>query len=697
VAGVPMALGRGLAAERDRDVGASMIAVISDQYWARRFNRALDVIGRTLVVNGHPVSIVGVTAPHFTGFVPGTRPDITLPLSVRVLDEKQFLDQRDTWTSLSILARVKPDVSEAQAAAATDVAFRQYMSHKDNQWIAGRDPEGFAVARLVPAARGSQSLRQRYATPLMVLMALVGLILLIAAANVANLLLVRGEAREREVAIRLCVGGGRVRLIRQFLTESLLLALCGAGLGFVLAIWGTSAVMALFATLESPVQLNVTPNARVLGFTAAITLTTGILFGLLPAFKSTRVDLSPALKDGVTRRRAPRRWIAGHALLVSQLALGVIVIAFAGLLGRTLYNLKTLNTGFNGDRVLVFTLDSYGTALDAAMRSAVYDELRARLRTLPGVTQVAVSRSVPVHTSGNARLLDLPGTPETSEERLAFTNIITPRYFDVFGIRLLRGRDFSDQDTKTSLPVAIISTSMARLYFGDRDPLGQTFAFMSEKDKPLTVIGLVEDTHQMNLREKAPAIVYSALTQAEEPPRSMNFIMKTALEPTTLAATATAAARAVSKDVIIRYVRTMEEQVNASLVRERLLASFSSTFAVLALVLAAVGLYGVMSYHVSRRSREIGIRMALGARRNSVLMQVLRQTLVVSVSGIAIGIAAVLLTTGYLSTLLFGLSERDPLTLVTVSLALLVTASVAGFFQARRAATIDPVRAIKSE
>jgi predicted permease len=304
---------------------------------------------------------------------------------------------------------------------------------------------------------------------------------------------------------------------------------------------------------------------------------------------------------------------------------------------------------------------------------------------------------VPVHTSGNARLLDLPGTPETSEERLAFTNIITPRYFEVFGIRLLRGRDFSDQDTKTSLPVAIISTSMARLYFGDRDPLGQTFAFMSEKDKPLTVIGLVEDTHQMNLREKAPAIVYSALTQAEEPPRSMNFIMKTALEPTTLAATATAAARAVSKDVIIRYVRTMEEQVNASLVRERLLASFSSTFAVLALVLAAVGLYGVMSYHVSRRSREIGIRMALGARRNSVLMQVLRQTLVVSVSGIAIGIAAVLLTTGYLSTLLFGLSERDPLTLVTVSLALLVTASVAGFFPARRAATIDPVRAIKSE
>ena len=697
VAGVPIALGRGFAAERDRDVGASMIAVISDAYWARRFNRSLDVIGRSLVVNGHTVSIVGVTAPQFTGFVPGSRPDITLPLSVRVLEEKEFLDQRDTWTSLSIVARLRPGVSEAQAAAAADLAFRQYMAHKENYWIAERDPDGFAVARLVPAARGSQSLRQRYATPLTVLMVLVGLILLIAAANVANLLLVRGEARATEVAIRLCVGGGRVRLIRQFLTESLLLAVSGAVLGFLLAIWGTSAVMALFATLEAPVQLNVTPNARVLGFTAAITLMTGMLFGLLPAFKSTRVDLSPALKDGVTRRRAPRHWIAGHALLVSQVALGVIVIAFAGLLGRSLYNLKTLNTGFDGDRVLVFTLDSYGTRLDSGMRAAVYDDLRARLRTLPGVTQVAASRSVPVHTSGNARLLDLPGTPETSMERSAFTNIITPRYFDVFGIRLLRGRDFSDQDTKAGLPVAIISTAMARLYFGDRDPIGQTFAFMSEKDKPLTVVGLAEDTHQMNLREKAPAIVYTPLTQEEEPPRWMNFVMKTAQEPATLATTATAAARAASKDVIIRYVRTMEQQVNASLVRERLLASFSSAFAVLALILAAVGLYGVMSYHVSRRGREIGIRMALGAPRSSVLLQVLRQTVVVSASGIVIGIAAVLLTTRYLSALLFGLSERDPWTLVAVSLALLITATVAGFFPARRAATIDPVRAIKTE
>ena len=322
-----MALGRGFAAERDRDVGGSMIAVISDHYWARRFNRAPDVLGQTLILNGHSVSIVGVTAPEFTGLVPGTRPDITLPLSIRALDDKEFLDTKDTWTSMPILARLKPGVSETQARAAADVALRQYMSEKENAWIMERSPEAFSAARLLPAARGSNSLRQRYARPLTVLMALVGLILLIAAANVANLLLVRGEARAKEVAIRLCVGGGRSRLIRQFLTESLLLSLCGALLGFVLAMWGTGAMMAFFATLEAPVLLDVTPNARVLGFTAAITVVTGLVFGLLPALKSTRVDLTPALKDGAAARRTPRRWIAGHALLVSQLALGVIVIA----------------------------------------------------------------------------------------------------------------------------------------------------------------------------------------------------------------------------------------------------------------------------------------------------------------------------------------------------------------------------------
>jgi predicted permease len=321
------------------------------------------------------------------------------------------------------------------------------------------------------------------------------------------------------------------------------------------------------------------------------------------------------------------------------------------------------------------------------------------LRTLPGVVQVAASRSVPVHTSGNARLLDLPGSPETGMDRSAFTNMITPGYFQTFGIRMLRGRDFSDHDTSTSTPVAIINKAMARLYFGDRDPLGETIGFFTNaetKQPRLTVVGIVEDTHQMNLRERAPAAVYTPLTQEQAPPW-INFEIRTAQNPAGLAAAAVAAARSVSKDVVIRYVRTMAQQVNASLVRERLLATLSGSFAVLALILAAVGLYGVMSYTVSRRGREIGIRMALGARRGNVLWQMLRQTLIVSICGVAAGMAVVLLTSSYMSTLLFGLSERDPYTLVAVSAVLLITATVAGFFPARRAATMDPVRAIKTE
>jgi predicted permease len=673
-----------------------MIAVISDHYWARRFNRAPDVLGQTLVVNAHTVTIVGVTAPEFTGLQPGTRPDITLPLSVRAIEEKDFLDMRDTWTSMPILGRLKLGISETQATAAADVALQQYMAREENQWIVKRAPDAFAAARLLPASRGSGSLRQRYSTPLTVLMALVGLILLIAATNVANLLIVRGEARSKEVAIRLCVGGGRLRLIRQFLTESALLAVFGALLGFVLAQWGTQAIMAFFESLEQPIFLDVSPNLRVLGFTTAIALTTALLFGLTPAFKSTRVELTPALKDGGHSGSTTRRWTAGYALVVTQVALGVVVIAVAGLLARSLYNLKTLNAGFNGDHVLVFTLDSYGTTLDDDRRTALYADLLERLRTLPGAVRVAASRSVPIHTSGNARLLDLPGPPDKTMDRSAFTNIITPGYFDTFGIRLLRGRDINEYDTSTSPRVAIISTAMARLYFADRDPLGQTFGYQSEKDIRLTVVGVVEDTHQMNLREKAPAIVYTPMAQ-EKAQFWMNFAIRTAQEPAALSAAAVAAARSASKDVVIRYVRTMEQQVNASLVRERLLASFSGGFAALALILAAVGLYGVMSYNVTRRSREIGIRMALGARRGNVLVQVLRQTVVVSVIGIVIGVTAVLLTTKYMTTLLFGLSERDPATLLAVSTILLITASVAGFFPARRAATIDPVRAIKTE
>jgi predicted permease len=700
VLGVPMALGRGFGTEPDRAVSTSPIAVISDAYWMRRFDRSPDVIGKPISVNGRVVTIVGVTAPEFTGLVPGLRPDITLPLSIRALEEPDFLDTHGTWTSMPIVARLKPGVSRSQALAAVDVAFKQYMSEQENRWIAQQDPEGFKNARLESAARGSEGLRARYGTPLWTLIAVTGTILLIAAANVANLMLVRGEARSREVAIRLCIGGGRGRLIRQFLTESLLLVLTGAAVAFVLARWGANAILAFFSSLEAPVLLDVSPNWRVMAFTAAISIVVGIVLGLVPALRATRIDLTPALKDGLLDScRARRRWTLGRTLVASQLALGVFVICVAVLLGRSLYNLKTLDAGFRGDHVLLFTIDSYGTTVTEGRRGAIYKEILDRLRSLPGVTSASVSRSVPVHTSGNARALAMPGDLDKIMSRLVWLNMITPDYFKTFGIRLLRGRDFTEQDTRGSRNVAIINEALAKFYFGDRDPIGETFAYHGHEKDPLTVVGIVEDTYQMSLREPAPKTSYTPLAQTGEEELStvMTFEMRTAQEPSTLAAAARSAVRSVSTDVVIRYVRTMDQQVNASLVRERLLATLSSGFAVLALVLATVGLYGVLSYTVSRRAKEIGIRMAIGARTAHVLWGILREALVVSLIGIALGIAASLYATRYVTDLLYGLSPRDPFTVAAVGVTLLITALVSALLPARRAAAMDPARAIRTE
>ncbi len=700
VLGIPISVGRGFTNESDRPTGQPAIAVISDGYWERKFARSLTAIGQTIIVNGHPATIVGVTRPEFHGLLSGWRLDITLPISVKVLNEPEFLTARDGWTSLTIVARLKPGVTKAQAQAAADAVFSPFWMEPENAWARDeRAPTRSAV--LIAAGNGSTDLRRPYATPLRILMAMVGIVLVIACANVANLLLARATARTREVAVRLSIGAERARLVRQFLTESLLYAALGGIAAVAIAVASTGVVVSSFATGQSPMHLDVELNRRVFAFTVGVSILTGVGFGLLPAFTATRVDLTRALKEGAVGHAPRRRLATGKLLVMGQISLCVLVIATAGLLVQTLRNLRTFDAGFQRDNIVLVNVDTWGSSFTPERRVALYDDLEQRLRVLPGVMAAALSNRSPIDNSVETRAIVVPGVP--SDRTGVSAMVVTPDYFRLYDIRLLRGRLFTDRDRRGSQRVAVVNEAMVRRYFGASDPIGRTLRFGSERDFA-TIVGVVPDIRHEGLRDEAPATVYTAMGQPTtgldgkpEVLGGMTVEIRSRNDPRALAAAVREQVRALSKDATVWYSRTMQQQVDAALIRERLLASLSTGFGVLALLLAFVGLYGVMSYRVARRTREIGVRMALGATRSRVVRQVFHETLWVAGVGIVIGLCAALVTTKVVAAFLFGLSPRDPAMFVTVAAALLATALIAGFFPARRAAGIEPMRALRAE
>jgi predicted permease len=695
---VPMILERGFAFEPDQPTDSSFIAVITERYWARRFGRDPDVIGNTLVVNGKRLTVVGVTGAGFEGLRPGRPLDITLPIALKMLDDPEFAGRHDTWTGLNIVGRLKPGLADVQAGAAVGTVFRGYMSDPEQNWVRrdGHLPDGLSLGRLMPAGKGTGALRQQYDLALRALMGMVAVFLLIGCANVANLTLARASTRVQEVAVRISVGAGRARLVRQFLTETVLLAIVGGAVGLLVSLWATTAIVTLFRAGQMPVVLAAEINARVLAFTAAASLLTGIVCGLVPSLKATHVDVAPTLKENSTGSAgAGRRLLpAGKVLAVCQVALCILLMAWTGVLVRTFQNLKTLDAGFQKDGVLLFYLDTRGSETQV---TTFYAGLLDRLRALPGVRAAAVSTASPLATDTEERGIRIPGLAEEARARTAMTNRITPDYLSTVGIRVLRGRGVTAQDSAAGPKVALINEALARAYFSDSDPLGMTFSFMSAPNDPVTIVGIVQDTRHRNLREPAPRMAYVPLAQAEEPPGLLTAVVRTAQDPRSHEAAVRDAVRRVSPDLVISYVRTLEEQVDASLVRERVLAALSTGFGVFALVLACVGLYGVISYGVTRRAREIGIRIALGAQRAALQWQVIRETLTVSAAGIVIGLIAALVTTNLVSAFLFGLSPRDPFTLVASVIVVLATGFIAAYLPARRAAAIDPIRVLKTE
>jgi predicted permease len=470
VLGVPMSLGRGFSAEVDRGP-ASLIAVISHDYWMNRFGGSPNVLDRTLNVSGRVVSIVGVTATGFRGLAPGGRVDITLPMSVMALSEPAFFDATDGWTSMVLVGRLAPGVSEPRAVSAVDAIFKQFVSEPHSGWLSSASPNGFRSGTLEPAARGTGDLRRGYSTPLLVLMGMVAVVLLIACANIANLLLARATARAREVAVRLSIGASRGRLVRQFLTESLLLGLSGGAIGVLLSLAGTEAILALFNDVQSPILLDVSLNGRVMAFTAAVSTLTALAFGIAPAFRGTAVELAPALKQGINSTRTPRVLSAGKWLVVAQFALCMMMVAGAGILSRSLRNLQGFDAGFVRSGILIADVDTGGSAVPQEQRAAFYSGLIERLRVRPGVAAVSLAARTPIDRSSQTRRIDVPGVVGKPGEGVS-TNGVTPGYFETFGIDLVRGRGLTPEDRESSASVALISQSMARAYYGNRDPIG---------------------------------------------------------------------------------------------------------------------------------------------------------------------------------------------------------------------------------
>jgi predicted permease len=619
-------------------------------------------------------------------------------MSIRAQNDPWLLGARDRWISLRLVARLRPDRTVAQTGAAVSDLFRRYWSEPENE----RKPGDVRLGALIPAGKGLDDLRDRYGTALKLLLGMVAVVLLIACANVANLSFARGTAREREVAVRLSLGASGARLVRQMVTESALLAVAGGALGVAVAAFTTKLITSAFAVGESPIIVDAGLSWRVLAFTAALSLVTTLFVGLAPALRSSRVDVTPALKESA-RARHVGAWSPGRALVVAQFALSVVVVGVAALLGRSIFNLRSLDAGFTRDRTILFNVDASDSSMTPARRSAFFGALETRLRALPGVAAVAYTQRSPLDHSVQTRPVEVPGLPKPDGPRGASATVVTPDFFRIFGIGVVRGRLLSAGDREGMEPVAVVDEEFVRAFFRSTDPIGRRIVLGADRE-PYTIVGIVRSVRFEDLREEPSRAIYTALAQSKLGSRELvgdvrriTVAVQTQSEPGTLAPAVRGEVAALSRGVIVSYVRTMEQQFDSALLRERLMARLSAGYAALALLLSLVGLYGVASYSVAQRTRDIGIRMALGATRERVLTGVLGEAVQTSIVGIGLGVAGALVATKLVAKFLFGLSPRDPATLAAVAALLAVTALLASLLPARRAASIDPVRALRGD
>jgi predicted permease len=698
--GVLPAAGRLIIPDDDR-AAAPPAAVVSHAFSQRRFGGAANAVGQRILVDNLPFTVVGVTPPEFFGVDPAASPDVYLPMHTNELlfgfRPENYLARNYYW--VQVMGRLRPGVSLAQAQATMAPAFQQWVAS-----TAANDRERANLPALLvsPGAGGLDSLRRRYSQPLYVLMTLVGLILALACANVANLLLARAAARRREMALRLSVGAGRLRIARQLLTESLLLASLGGVLGVLFAIWGIRFLTLLLANGRANFTLHAELNWHVLGAAAALSLLTGVLFGLAPALQATRVDVLPALKEMRAgqpgARHSFRRVSPSHVLVVCQIAISLLMLVAAGLFVRTLSNLQSIELGFNRENVLLFQLDARKAGHKDPEIAAFYGDLRQRFSAVPGVRNASLSEDSLIE-AGTGLPIGVSGAPPSPDNRILN---VGPAFFATMQIPILAGRDFQESDRPGSPAVAVINEVFAKANFGDRNPLGQHLVMRKGGKgdllaRDMEIVGVSRNARYGGLKEAIPPLVYMPYNQGYPQPDQMVYALRTLGDPLRYVSSVRELVRQADARVPVSDVRTQVADIDQTINQEIAFARLCSGFAILALAIACVGLYGTVSYNVARRTGEIGIRMALGAQRGGVVRMVLREVLVLAAVGLAIGLAAAVGTSKFVASFLYGMKHNDPLALTLAVVTLLGAALLAGYLPARKASRIDPMTALRHE
>jgi predicted permease len=717
VLGVPALVGRTITYTDDNSA-ASPVAVISHRYWQKRFSGRSDIVGKQINLNNIAFTIVGVTPPDFEGAMDlGSAMDVAIPMGWETQvngDRSEFMGAGGWW--LRIMGRLKPGATVEQARASLDLAFQQSaLEHREGRQAQRRargqqpinqlEPKDYPHLGALSGSRGEMSGRQFFVKPLRLLLGVVAMVLLITCANVANLLLVRASSRQKEIAVRLAMGASRWRLVRQLLTESVLLSTLGGAAGVVFALWIKDSLISVgdWAGPENVISPRL--DLRVLAFTFGLSLLTGIVFGIAPALRATRVDLTPTLKDTGRGSSATTRSLLSRSLVVAQVSLSLLLLIGAGLLVRTLINLQRVETGFNEENLLLFSADPGLLGYKDDRLRDLYQQLFARLEAVPGVRAVTFSRFPLLSQMSMNGTFDLPGAkpgpdgsvPQTPE---VYFHNVRENFFEAMGIPLLMGHGFTARDDLKAPKVAVVNQSFAQKLFPGVNPIGQRFSMDIARPDPIEIIGVVKDAKYTSQRDQAPATMYRSWLQTPGATNSVFFEIRTVGDPKAYVSAIRQAVRDVEPNLPLNNIKTQLEQADETLSMERLFAKLMSLFGLLAQQLASIGLYGVLAYSVSRRTHEIGIRMALGADRRKMLTMILKQGMTLTLIGVALGLFAAYVLTKYMGTLnsmLFGVEPRDPLTFAVTAALLTIVALIACYIPARRATKVDPLVALRYE